>query len=144
MSDFVLDPRLMADARTLGDLALSRLLLMDDARYPWLILVPRRAGVLELCDLSDADQRQLMLELSLVMRRVRERILPDKLNVAAIGNLVPQLHLHVVARFTDDDEWPRPVWGLGEARPYSPMALAARIRELSPDTLPGFSPHEAA
>lgn len=144
MKDFSLHPQLIADARTLGDFSLSRLLLMDDARYPWLILVPRRVDLLEICDLSDRDQQQLMLELSVVMRRVRETLTPDKLNVAAIGNLVPQLHLHVVARFIGDAHWPRPVWGLGEAMPYSAAARAARIRELSPKTLPGFSPWEQA
>lgn len=144
MKDFSLHPQLIADARTLGDFSLSRLLLMDDARYPWLILVPRRVDLLEICDLSDRDQQQLMLELSVVMRRVRETLTPDKLNVAAIGNLVPQLHLHVVARFIGDAHWPRPVWGLGEAMPYSAAARAARICELSPKTLPGFSPWEQA
>jgi diadenosine tetraphosphate (Ap4A) HIT family hydrolase len=105
-----LHPQLAADTVSVCDLALSRLLAMNDANFPWLILVPRRAGVSEIIDLDD-EQAVLMNELSLVSRALKDETRCDKLNVAAIGNMVPQLHIHVVARRKDDAAWPKPVWG---------------------------------
>ena len=116
-------PQLNADTVAVGDLALSRLLAMNDADFPWLILVPRRAGVVEIIDLG-AEQARLMDEIALASRALREETRCDKLNVAAIGNVVPQLHVHVVARRKDDPLWPKPVWGATAGRRYEVAAVA--------------------
>lgn len=127
---YELHPQLAADTHPLATLALCELRLMDDANYPWLVLVPRIAGARELVDL-DAGQRHLLTdEIDAAARALREVFRPFKLNVAALGNLVPQLHVHVIARFEDDPAWPAPVWGRVAARPYSPDALVERIRRL--------------
>ncbi|MGH8090315.1 MAG: HIT domain-containing protein, partial [Rudaea sp.] len=96
--DFVLDPRLARDTHCVGDLELSRVLLMDDARFPWLILVPRRANLRELTDLDTGDQQRLLVEIDRCARVLRTLEKPDKLNIAALGNVVAQLHVHVIAR----------------------------------------------
>ena len=101
-----------------GDLTLSRLLLMNDANYPWLVLVPRRAGAVEIIDLDEEQQAQLMREITLIAGVIKDVTACDKLNIAAIGNVVPQLHVHVVARRRGDAVWPRPVWGAAPARAY--------------------------
>lgn len=124
---FAIDPRLEADTRLVGELPLSRLLLMDDARWPWLILVPRIAGARELLDLDEADRSMLLGEISLVSRALETLFQPDKLNVAALGNVVAQLHVHVLARYRADAAWPRPVWGVGEAEPYAADAREQRV-----------------
>jgi diadenosine tetraphosphate (Ap4A) HIT family hydrolase len=126
-----LHPQLDQDTETVGDLALSRLLISNDGNYPWLLLVPRRAGASEIIDLDAADQRQLMAEIAVVSAALKAITASDKLNVAAIGNMVPQLHVHVVARQRDDPAWPKPVWGAAPARPWDPAArerLMAAIR----------------
>jgi diadenosine tetraphosphate (Ap4A) HIT family hydrolase len=128
--NFALDPRLAAETHLVGELALSRLLLMDDARFPWLVLVPRIAGARELIDLDEGDQRALLAEVTATGRALEALLQPDKLNVAALGNVVPQLHVHLVARRRDDAAWPRPVWGVGERIAYAPAALAARLHAL--------------
>ena len=117
-SAFALDPRLEASTLPVGDLALCRVLLMNDARFPWLLLVPRRPDARELIDLSPEDQATLLAEIGAASRVFQRLIHPHKLNTAAIGNLVPQLHIHVVARFEDDAAWPGPVWGHGVREPY--------------------------
>jgi diadenosine tetraphosphate (Ap4A) HIT family hydrolase len=117
-----LHPQLRADTAPVCDLALSRLLAMNDANFPWLILVPRRAEVSELFDLG-AEQAMLHNEVSLVSRVLKDITQCDKLNVAAIGNVVPQLHVHIVARRKDDALWPKPVWGAAPPRTYDPAAL---------------------
>jgi diadenosine tetraphosphate (Ap4A) HIT family hydrolase len=127
MPDFVLDARLAADTLPVGDLALCTVLLMNDARFPWLILAPRRAEVSELTDLSEADAAVLMQEIRLAARVLTELARPDKLNVGALGNLVAQLHVHVVGRFCSDPAWPGPVWGHGARTPYPEHAAAALI-----------------
>ena len=127
---FTLDPRLTADSHAIGALPFSELLLMDDARYPWVILVPRIAGARELIDLDEGDQRLLLGEIDRVARALESLLHPDKLNIAALGNVVPQLHVHLVARFTDDAAWPRPVWGIGEPVRYEAGAREARIAQL--------------
>jgi len=127
---FALDPRLVADTHVIGELPLCRLLLMDDVRYPWLILVPRIAGARELIDLDESDQRSLLAELAGVGRALEALLKPDKLNIAALGNVVPQLHVHLVARYSDDAAWPRPVWGIGESVRYEAGAREARIAQL--------------
>jgi diadenosine tetraphosphate (Ap4A) HIT family hydrolase len=127
---FALDPRLAAETRLVGDLPLSRVLLMDDLRFPWLVLVPRRAELVELDDLPRNDRIRLLDEIERAGRALRATVAPDKLNVAALGNVVRQLHVHVIARFCNDAAWPRPVWGVGERVPYPADAAADRIARL--------------
>ena len=127
---FALDPRLAADTHAIGALPFSELLLMDDARFPWVILVPRIAGARELIDLDEGDQRLLLGEIDRVARVLEAMLHPDKLNIAALGNVVPQLHVHVIARFTTDAAWPNPVWGRGERVAYGERERAARIAKL--------------
>jgi diadenosine tetraphosphate (Ap4A) HIT family hydrolase len=129
---FALDPRLAADTLPVGDLELSRVLLMNDARYPWLILVPRRAGLAEIVDLDAVDRAILIEEVAAASAFVRALPHVDKLNVGALGNVVKQLHVHVLGRAVGDPAWPGPVWGAGEAWPYdsgAAEALVARARE---------------
>jgi diadenosine tetraphosphate (Ap4A) HIT family hydrolase len=121
-----LHPQLAADTVPVCDLPLSRLLAMNDANFPWLILVPRRAGVSEMIDLG-AEQAQLMDEISLVSRALKGETRCDKLNVAAIGNVVPQLHVHIVARRKDDAAWPKPVWGALPRRDYDAAVLGSFV-----------------
>jgi diadenosine tetraphosphate (Ap4A) HIT family hydrolase len=128
---WTLHPQLHADTVPVCDLALSRVLAMNDANFPWLILVPRRIGVSEIFDLG-AEQAILLDEVSLASRALKEVTRCDKLNVAAIGNVVPQLHVHIVARRKDDSLWPKPVWGAAAPGPYEPAALerfTAAIRD---------------
>jgi diadenosine tetraphosphate (Ap4A) HIT family hydrolase len=117
-ASWTLDPRLAQDTIALGDLPLSRVLLMNDANYPWLILVPRRENLVELIDLDDAEQMTLMAEVARAARAVKDVTACDKLNIAALGNTVRQLHVHVIARRNGDAAGPRPVWGTVPARPY--------------------------
>lgn len=130
MNEWRLDPRLADDSHPVAHLPLCELRLMDDSHHPWLLLVPRVAGAIELIDLDEPRQHALLREVSLASRVLRERFAPDKLNVAALGNVVPQLHVHVVARYTGDIAWPRPVWGQAAARPYTPEALVERVATL--------------
>ncbi|MBX3700809.1 MAG: HIT domain-containing protein [Dokdonella sp.] len=128
---FVLDARLAADSHPVGDLALSQLRLFDDARFPWLLLVPRIAGARELIDLDRDDRCTLLDEITAVGRAWETLLQPDKLNIAALGNLVPQLHVHLIARYAHDCAWPRPVWGQGTPIAYEAAArdaLLARLR----------------
>ena len=108
---WTLHPQLERDTVNLGDLPLSRVLVIQDANYPWLLLVPRRPNVVEITDLDEVEQAQLMTETTRVARALREITKCDKLNIAALGNVVPQLHVHVIARRKTDAAWPRPVWG---------------------------------
>ncbi len=118
---FILDERLKKDTLKVASWPLSEVLLMNDVRYPWLILVPRVVGVTELHRLNESQQIQLLAE-SNKLSRVMEAIFdPFKLNIAAIGNVVRQLHIHHVARYEADFAWPAPVWGQGESELYSPV-----------------------
>ena len=128
---YELHPQLAADTHPLAALDLCDLRLMDDANYPWLVLVPRIAGARELVDLDAGQRHRLTDEIDLAARALRTAVRPFKLNVAALGNLVPQLHVHLIARFEDDPAWPAPVWGRVAARPYSPDALVARVSSLT-------------
>ena len=127
---FHLDPQLAADTHPVAKLPLSELRLMDDANYPWLVLVPRVADARELIDLDATRQAQLLEEIGRASRLLQTLYRPHKLNIAALGNAVSQLHVHVIARREDDPAWPRPVWGMATARAYSPEALVERIRDL--------------
>jgi diadenosine tetraphosphate (Ap4A) HIT family hydrolase len=129
--NFTLDPRLAADTFEIANLGLSRVLLMNDARYPWVILTPRRQGAAELTDLTSVDRATLTEELARTCAIVRA--LPDveKVNVGALGNIVRQLHIHIVGRNARDFAWPGPVWGAGPSRPYQASerkALLARLK----------------
>jgi diadenosine tetraphosphate (Ap4A) HIT family hydrolase len=119
MAAWTLDPRLAQDSVLLGDLPLSRVLLMNDANYPWLILVPRRPNLVELIDLDDSGQATLMIEIARAARALKDITACDKLNVAALGNTVRQLHVHVIARRNGDPAGARAVWGTVPARPYA-------------------------
>jgi len=125
-----LHPQLAEDTHPVASLGLCELRLMDDGNYPWLVLVPRVAGAVELLDLDAAQRHAVPAEIDLASRALRNLFRPHKLNVAAMGNLVPQLHVHVIARFQHDPAWPAPVWGRVAARPYSPEALVERIASL--------------
>lgn len=125
---FALDPRLQQDTLPIGDFPLCRLLLSNDSNYPWFILVPRRADISELFQLDDADQQQLWRETTAFAELLKDSFDADKLNVAALGNVVSQLHMHVIVRRRDDAAWPAPVWGKHPARPYTAEQVAT-IRE---------------
>lgn len=132
MDTFQLHPRLQQDCVTVGRFRLSQILMMNDNQYPWFILVPQRANISEIFQLDQNDRQQLMTESCLLAETLVEIYQPDKLNIAAIGNLVPQLHVHHVARYQNDKAWPGPIWGK-----FSPVAYdeqeaqlhIARLRE---------------
>jgi diadenosine tetraphosphate (Ap4A) HIT family hydrolase len=131
MSDgFALDARLAGDTLVVGDLPLSRVLLMRDARYPWLVLVPRKADRVEVSDLEADDQARLWQEAGLAGAALRSVAPCEKLNIGALGNIVRQLHVHVVARNAGDASWPGPVWGFGHAEAYPPGKAERRIEAL--------------
>jgi diadenosine tetraphosphate (Ap4A) HIT family hydrolase len=129
---WALDTRLANDSIMLGELDLCRVLLAADANYPWLILVPRRAGAVEIIDLDEADQATLMSEIARASRALRNVTRCHKLNIAALGNSVAQLHVHVVARFRDDAAGAHPIWGAVAAKPYDEAQrtrLAGALRD---------------
>ena len=130
MNGFALHPQLDADTHRVGDLDFTRVLLMDDARFPWLILVPRVPDLRELTDLSIDDQHRLLVDINRVAHVLHAMAKPYKLNIAMLGNVVPQLHVHVIARFTTDEAWPKPVWGVGARVAYDADALSERIDAL--------------
>lgn len=115
---FELHPQLERDTASFGDLPLSRVLVINDANFPWLLLVPRRPDIIEITDLNEVEQAQLMTEIGRVARALKESTQCDKLNVAALGNMVPQLHVHIIARFRGDVAWPKPVWAAAPPRAY--------------------------
>lgn len=121
---FVLDSRLQQDTVWVGDYPLCSLLLMNDAQYPWFILVPRREDVSELFQLDGADQLQLWQETNGLAEVLKDCFAADKMNVATLGNVVSQLHMHVIVRRREDVAWPAPVWGKHPAQPYTPEQLA--------------------
>jgi diadenosine tetraphosphate (Ap4A) HIT family hydrolase len=128
--DFQLHPRLAADTIFVADWALCRVGLMNDARYPWLILVPRRNGLVELFDLTAEEQAALTTETAHAAKALKAITGAAKMNIGVLGNVVPQFHMHVVARKAEDFAWPGPVWGKGEAVPYEPAAREALIQTL--------------
>ena len=127
---FALDPRLAADTLAVGDLALSRLLLMNDSRYPWLVLVPRGDDWREIVDLDAAQRAALIEEIAAASRFVQSLPGVDKINVGALGNIVAQLHVHVVGRAVGDPAWPGPVWGVGTAQRYDESRASRLIAEI--------------
>ncbi|WP_298720805.1 HIT domain-containing protein [uncultured Oceanisphaera sp.] len=138
MSEFELHPRLAADTIILGDLPLCRVLLAKDSRYPWLILVPKRADIREIHRLNEEEQLQLIRESCAVARLMETELAADKINVAALGNMVPQLHLHHVARFTRDAAWPDPVWGKHPALAYGQPGVEATLWQQRLSAIDGF------
>lgn len=130
MKTFVLHPQLAAETHPVVALPLCDVRLMDDANHPWLVLVPRIDGAVEMIDLADAQRTRLRREIDQAAAALRDTVRPDKLNIATLGNLVPQLHVHVIARYRDDIAWPRPAWGAAPAQAYAADALAQRIEEL--------------
>lgn len=130
MTDFVLHERLAADAVFVTNWPLTRVLLMNDARFSWLILVPRRTDVTELFQLSQKERQELMEEIAQASKKLKAITGAAKINVGALGNMVPQLHVHVVARNPDDAAWPGPVWGHGAAVAYEPSARDALLAKL--------------
>jgi len=129
---FEIDPAFLATSQPIGDLALCHVRLQADARFPWIVLVPRRPGAGELEDLAGGERDVLMEEIlraGAAARAVAEALgrPAAKLNVGQLGNVTPQLHVHVIARRTDDAAWPAPVWGFGVAQPYAPAALATAL-----------------
>ena len=127
---FNLHQRLAADTVEIADWPLCRALLMNDRSYPWLVLVPRREGLADIHDVAAADHAMLMAEITRASAALESVWRPDKLNVAAIGNVVAQLHIHVVARFRDDPAWPGPVWGAAPPVPYDAPALETTLAKL--------------
>ncbi|MFD2264891.1 HIT domain-containing protein [Lacibacterium aquatile] len=138
MSAFILDPRLDADTTLLGRMGICRVLLMNDARYPWLILVPERNGLADLIDLTPEDEAAVWKSVRAVSEALKSITSPVKLNVGALGNVVRQLHIHILARYESDEAWPGPVWGKGTARPYEEAArdaLIAALRKALPELI---------
>jgi len=132
---FALDPRLQQDTLPIGDFPLSRLLLSNDSNYPWFILVPRIDGISEVFQLDVADQQRLWQESTALAQLLNEGFAADKMNIGALGNVVSQLHVHVIVRKRDDAAWPAPVWGKHPAQPYTEeqaAAIRARLRTLLP------------
>ncbi len=127
---YQLHPRLSADTLPIARLRLSELRLMNDNRFPWLILIPMRQGITEVHQLEHQDQQLLIKESSLVSQLLMDFFRPDKINIAALGNLVPQLHWHLVARTRKDPCWPGPVWGCGQCAPYTEQEQLTLIGEI--------------
>jgi diadenosine tetraphosphate (Ap4A) HIT family hydrolase len=124
---FELHAQLAKDCTVIGNLPLSKLLLMNDANYPWFVLVPMQSDKREWYELAMADQQQLLRETNELSKFLQEKTGAKKMNIGALGNMVPQLHVHVIARFEADAAWPAPVWGKNPAKPYDEKNLAAMI-----------------
>ncbi|WP_078118844.1 HIT domain-containing protein [Thiosocius teredinicola] len=127
MKEFVLHSQLAADCALVGDLPLSRVLLLNDGRYPWVVLVPRRADIREIYQLNPDDRQQLLAESCLAGEVLMRSFDGEKLNIGALGNMVPQLHVHHIVRRHDDPAWPGPVWGHSPAVAYQPQQLHERL-----------------
>jgi diadenosine tetraphosphate (Ap4A) HIT family hydrolase len=133
MSEFAVDPVIQSLTLKLADWPLCRVFVYNDSRFPWGLLVPRRAGVVEICDLGAGDQAQLMEEIDRLSKLVRALPGVEKLNVGALGNMVPQLHVHVIGRHKGDPAWPGPVWGHSPPVPWPDPATAPLAALVSKD-----------
>lgn len=131
MQAFSIDPRLERDSVAIADLGLCRLRLSRDARWPWLLAIPQRAGVTEMFELAPLDQTMLTFEINEAAKALSVVTGADKINVAAIGNIVRQLHIHIVARFEGDANWPGPIWGHGTPEPRSDEDIEALARKIT-------------
>lgn len=132
MGAFALHPQLAADTIEVGSHPLCKVLLMNDSQYPWLILVPQRPDIREVYQLSESDQQQLWQEVTASGKALMDLHQGFKLNIGALGNMVPQLHIHVIARQTNDPAWPGPIWGVKPAKAYSEDQLATQLAALKP------------
>ncbi len=132
----MLDPRLLNDCEVLGKFKLCHVLLMRDANYPWCVLVPDREGLTEIFDLSEEDQQQLNLESNILLAFLKNEFNADKMNIAALGNVVSQLHIHHIVRYKTDIAWPAPVWGAYSTKSYKNEALQKLVAKLRK----GFEP----
>ncbi|MBO1520364.1 HIT domain-containing protein [Oceanisphaera pacifica] len=144
MNEFQLHPQLAADTQCLGEFPLSLVLLANDCQYPWLILVPKRADIREIHHLSEADQQTLMCESCAVACLMESVLAAEKINVAALGNMVPQLHLHHVARFSTDAAWPAPIWGKHPAIVYANLGDEVALWQQRLSKVDGFTPEQCA
>ena len=146
LNTFKLDPQLKKDCLVLGDFPLSQVLLLNDVNFPWLILVPRVAGITEIFHLKPVEQQQLLVESGVIAKMLEQDFAVDKLNVAAIGNIVSQLHLHHIGRFRTDLCWPGVVWGYGKGKPYEKETLGETVEKIQSllCTQPGFIPTAAS
>jgi diadenosine tetraphosphate (Ap4A) HIT family hydrolase len=133
MSDFAIDPVIQSLTVKLADWPLSRVFVYNDSRFHWGLLVPRREGAVEICDLTAGDQAQLMVEIAKLSKLVQSLLGVEKLNVGALGNMVPQLHVHVIGRFKGDPAWPGPVWGHSPPVPWADPAAAPLAALVSKD-----------
>jgi len=121
--NFQLHPRLQQDSIAIGAFSLSELRMINDSQYPWFILIPKKANISEVYQLSDSEQQLLQQESSILSKGLAQLFKADKMNIAAIGNIVPQLHIHHIVRYKDDIAWPAPVWGKFDAVPYTPEQI---------------------
>jgi diadenosine tetraphosphate (Ap4A) HIT family hydrolase len=137
---FTLDKTLQQDCIVLGEFPLSLLLLMNDRNFPWFILVPKRAGIQEIFQLCSEDQHQLLDESTLLASTLAKLFNADKMNIAALGNVVKQLHVHHVVRYESDPVWPAPIWGKIPAQPYESTAMTALISKVIPSLGNDFTP----
>ena len=128
---FQLHPKLEADTHLISSTAQCQILLMDDARYPWIILVPQVTEIRELYELDEQQQQQVYRTILRVSKGLAQYTNAEKMNVATLGNQVPQLHIHIIARFERDAAWPAPVWGVGNAEPYTPQQLEQTLKDLA-------------
>jgi len=128
---FAIDPRITRSASPLLELPLSTVLLKEDARWPWLILAPRMAGAVELTDLSEPDAARLLSEIRSAARAIAQEPGVERTNIGALGNVVPQLHVHVIGRWEGDAAWPGPVWGVEGKVAYAPAERAARVARIT-------------
>lgn len=128
--NFQLHPRLQQDCVEVGRLPLSKLLLMNESRFPWCLLVPAKENIREIFQLSEADQQQLQRESAMLSRTMATSFNADKMNIAAIGNMVPQLHVHHIVRYQNDPAWPAPVWGKFDPLPYSNAELRQQLERI--------------
>ncbi len=135
---FQLHPRLQQDSLAIGQFRLSELRLINDSQYPWFILVPRKHNISEVYQLSEKDQQLLQQESSLFAKTLVELFTADKLNIAAIGNIVPQLHIHHIVRYKTDIAWPAPVWGKFDAVPYNTQQLEERVKLIKSALMTNF------
>ena len=130
MTNFTLDPRIASSSLFLRQCGFCELRLVNDSRYCWLLLIPQIADIVELSDLSKSQRDEMMDYATQIAALMQDKTKADKMNIATIGNIVPAMHLHIIARKVDDAAWPNPVWGNGEARPYEADALAATQRNI--------------
>ena len=133
---FQLHPKLAKDCIDVGDFPLSKVILLNDCHYPWIILVPKKQAVQEIYELSSKDQQQLVIESSAVSAAMAEHFSADKMNVAALGNVVPQLHIHHIVRYKNDVAWPKPVWGVVDGTIYTEEKLADQLHVFQKILLP--------